>query len=711
MNDGHAHPDGAADAEPLRAAARVFVEVATAVQEASAHATAALTDSRTLRASVRAPLPWYQAERALAHALTNGRGLGYALTGGRLGGLAARLGGLLGQESLAVLLLATSLRLRIAAVALHHPELHADAHLRRLITAVSEDRDLAALRAMRTLLKDRGAVRALSDLAPVFGEVLALKALLDENPLNDRTAWLIATGTRYADADPVLGISNGFVAALDRGQGAARRTEPAPGEAVRLRDRGSLLDFLANIGTLGPTGRVLIQSVTGPDGVERHVVQAPGMRMGRPDTDSPQDLLGAFSSSVLASSPFSRALVKAVDDYGIPQGGELALVGHSAGGSAIMNLVQDPGFCARYTVTHAVAVGSPVDFKRPADPRTWVASVTNQHDIIPTLDGQGAGTCFDLHPDWYVVDYFDPTHLFPACHSIEHYCANLTRDLPEAREHIDDRLSPYRGQVTRSRIYRLYDDPPRPDGYPFLSVPTRREEGLEMPIRCRAGSALSAFFTADPRAAAALVDEHGLGRCVRLGGRALVVVHVGANHDTSAGPYREVMLGVVVHDPWGARPLRVWPDLARSAQFRRAGVCLLASAVDNRDLAGRAGSLWGYRPTFTDVSVAVAGGGVDLRVEPALTLRGRLGPALGVVSGDLVGFARDGRAAYRSVIRSARRARVHPAPTVRLSVGTPADPLTRLAGELGLDGRRALFCTSVPVHQTLRDAGVPIQTT
>ncbi|NUT10091.1 MAG: hypothetical protein HOQ38_06405 [Nonomuraea sp.] len=171
------------------------------------------------------------------------------------------------------------------------------------------------------------------------------------------------------------------------------------------------------------------------------------------------------------------------------------------------------------------------------------------------------------------------------------------------------------------------------------------------------------------------------------------------------------MLGVVVHDPWGARPLRAWADLARSAPFRRSGVCLLASAVDNPDLAGHAGSLWGYRPTFTDVRVAVGAGRVEARVGPALSLRGRLGPALGVASGDLVGFARDGRAAYRSVIRSARRARVHPAPTVRLSIATTADPLTRLAGELGLDGRRALFATSVPLHQSLRDAGVPIQTT
>jgi hypothetical protein len=40
-----------------------------------------------------------------------------------------------------------------------------------------------------------------------------------------------------------------------------------------------------------------------------------------------------------------------------------------------------------------------IDFKTPADPRTWVSSITNRHDLIPSLDGQGAGNCFDLHPE------------------------------------------------------------------------------------------------------------------------------------------------------------------------------------------------------------------------------------------------------------------------------------------------------------------------
>ena len=73
-------------------------------------------------------------------------------------------------------------------------------------------------------------MRALSQLAPVFGEVLALRALLDENPLNDATAWLIATGKGYATADPITGLSNRAVAALDTGEGvgAPDRADRAP---------------------------------------------------------------------------------------------------------------------------------------------------------------------------------------------------------------------------------------------------------------------------------------------------------------------------------------------------------------------------------------------------------------------------------------------------------------------------------------------------
>ncbi|QYC40259.1 hypothetical protein Nocox_13210 [Nonomuraea coxensis DSM 45129] len=699
----------------LRAAARELVDIALTIQDAAAHATAALADGALLRALPQAPSAAGPAYRALLRATTNGQGLGCALTGGGpLTTAAAKAGAVLGAESLAVRVLATSLRLRVAAVALAHPELTGDPMLARLIDAAAADRDLEAVRALRALLKDRGAVRALSQLAPVFGEVLALRALLDENPLNDATAWLIATGKGFATADPITGLSNRAIAVLDTGEGAARRVEPTAAESARLCARGSLLGFLGNISTLGTTGRALIQSVEGPDGVIRHVLQAPGMRAGRPDGESPQDLLGAFSSAVLASSPYSRALAEAVADYGLPPGAELALVGHSAGGAAVMNLAQDPGFCARHTVTHVVAVGSPVDFKRPADPRTWVASVTNQHDIIPTLDGQGAGTCFDPPPGWYVVDYGDSTHLFPQCHSIDHYRANLAGDLPEAREHIDERLTPFRGPVVRSQAYLLFDRPPDPDEFPFLTVPTRAvdspEGAVELPIRVRDGDALTAYFAARPAVADGLLEGTGLGPAVRVAGRALVAVHAAWNRHTSAGGYGELQVGVVVAGPSGRRSRSpVWPGLLRAADLRRSGSFLVGSAVDATIVHALGPRLWGGETSLMPVELRLGARSAHVTAGPVLTLRGRLGPGLPLSDPGLVGYTRGAGGVLRSCVRTRGRARLHAAPPMRLAVEPrSAHPLAGRLRELGLDGARPLLCLSATTRQALRDAAVPV---
>jgi hypothetical protein len=456
---------GGAEDEVLREVARELADVAVALRAGSFHVSAAFGDRAVLGGVCRAPGVGLRAWRGLLRAVTHRQGLGFAPGGGVIGTVLAKLGSTTGVRSLAVGVLAVSLRLRIIAVSLSHTEFTDDPLLRRLVDAVGGDRSLDSVSSTYRLVRERGGSGALSAIAPIFGELLALRALLDANPLNDTTAWLIATGRRTASADPITGVSNKLVAVLDVGEGAAIRAGPATG----LAPTGSLLGFLRNIKLIGPSGRVLIQSLRGPDGITRHVVQAPGMKVGKPDVDSPQDLLGAFSSTLMDSAPYSRALMRAIDDYGIPPEAEVALIGHSAGGGAIMNLAQNKDFSARYRVTHAIAVGSPVDFKRPADPGTWVASITNQHDIIPSLDGQGAGTVFGLHPGWYVVDYTDVGHVFPLCHSIEHYLANLESDLPEARAHIEAQLAPYMGPVTRSQVYKLLDRPthsfPRPPSF------------------------------------------------------------------------------------------------------------------------------------------------------------------------------------------------------------------------------------------------------
>ncbi|MEU6037767.1 hypothetical protein ABZ801_20390 [Actinomadura sp. NPDC047616] len=713
--------DAEHDAEPaarvLREAARELADIATTLREVSRHATAAATDGAVYGSLRRAPAAGARAQRAVLRAVTDRRGLGYTVAGGPIGTLGAKLGGMAGTRSLAVRMMTTSLRLRIAAVCLDNPELVTDPLLARLHEAVAAEREMDAVRALCALIKDRGTARTLTAIAPIFGEFLALRALLDRNPLNDRTAWLIASGEAAATADPITGLSNRAIAVLDVGEGAARRTAPEPGELARLGTHGSLLDFLTNICVVGPTGRVLVQTVTGPDGVRRHVVQVPGMRIGNPDLDSPADLLGAFSSTLMDSAPFSRALARAVEDYGVPPGEDIALIGHSAGGAAIMNLAQDPEFCARHTVAHVVAVGSPIDFKRPVSPHTWVASITNQHDLIPSLDGQGAGSCFDLHPDWYAVDYTDPAHVFPACHRMEHYRANIAEDLPEVRARLEERLSPYQGPVVRSQLYRLYDRRPAAATTtapttvpPTTTVVTTAGDTVELPLRSPEGRALTAYFTADPAVAARLLGEHG--RAVRLGGRALIALHAFENRGTPLGDYGEAHLGVVVADPDGPRPSRVWRELLPSGEHRGLGTCFLHSVLTTDLACAVAGEAWGHPASVGAVRVAGDGRSASVTVVDTdgtiLTLAGPLGRGLPFVRRDVVVYSRRDGAPLRSHIRERGRRRAHPSPGMRLTVGSSANPLARALDALGLDGARPVLCLTAPARSGLRTPAVPL---
>ncbi|MBW8485429.1 acetoacetate decarboxylase family protein [Actinomadura sp. PM05-2] len=668
-------------------------------------------------AAVR-PGPPGAVRRRLLRAAADPGGLGVTLPGERLGALGARVTGMAGARSLAVRLLAASLRLRIAAVVLDEPDLASDPLLRRLLEQVGEDRLARAAGTLRLLLRERGALGTVSAIAPIFSELLALGALLDANPLNDRTAWLIATGTGTASADPITGMSNMAVAVLDRGTGAVRPEPPAPGEAARLAAEGTLLGFLGNIRLIGSTGRILVQDVTGPDGAVRHVVHAPGMRPGRADNESPQDLLGAFSSTLIADSPYRRALIGAVAEHGVPAGAEIALVGHSAGGAAVMNVAQDAAFCARYKVTHVVAVGAPIDFKTPADPATWVASVAGRRDLIPSLDGQGAGNCFDLHPGWYVVDYAGSGTPFPASHAIETYIADLAERLPGERAHIDARLAPYRGPVTRSAVYRIYDRAPRPDGHPFLTVPTHPapcgRDTVELPVRSPSAALFTALFAADPRAARRLLEGTGLTP-VTAGGRCLAVLHAAAHPRSGIGAHRRIDLGIAVHDPWGPQRVLVWPDLLRPVDGRRSGLHVTASVVDTAAALGAARDLWGHPAALADVDVTVGRGRVRLGAADdghrLLALQGGLGPSLPVPSPDLLTYSwRDGTA-LRTGTHVRGRARLHPAPRVRLRAAAAPHAAAEQLRALGLDGARPLLCLAAPSCHVRTGAGVPVRFT
>jgi len=705
--------------DSLRQAAREVVEVAEGILGVSERLTALLSHPGLAASIARHPGTGLRAGAALLRAVTDGDGLGYAVKSGS--GLIRRLGQVgevFGGESLAARVAVSSLRLRVEAVAVQHPEMLRESGLRRLLEAVTADHDLAAARALRSLLKEHGAQRGLAVLAPLLPELSAIRALLDENPLNDDEGWAIATG-REMKADPWAGIDARHLADLDSGEGSAERVDLSEQQTAAIATTTSLLGYLGNIATLLNDGRVLVQDVRGPDDVVRHVLHAPGMAPGKPRNDSPQDFVGAWRNLYRPDSPYTRGMRRALEDYGIPDGAEIALIGHSEGGIAVMNLAQDPEFCARYKVTHVVCVGSPIDSKKPADPDTWVATVTNQHDLVTILDGRGAGSIVNPHPDWYEADYVDPTHDFPMCHSIDKYIQNLQVDLPQVREDIDEALTPYHGQVIRSQAYQLKDRAHPPEGYPFMTVPTTTLElstgPVDTPVRYYDSSLAMAFFTADDEAVARLLPDESWLRPTGLRGRCLVALTAYEHRCTSIGAYRELGLAVLVDDLWRPRRRDVVRDLLRSADSRHTGRFVVALCVSTPEAQTVSAEVWGHPAQLCPMDVTVTGRRLHVALDgpeegaASLELSGVCGPYVPAPHIDSVLYGRPGDAILRTLVHTRGRLRAHLAPSIRLRLGrTGAHPLAAALRDLGLDGARPRFVISAPDYMARRGAGTAL---
>ena len=698
--------------ELLRRCARDVVEVAEGIREVSARTSTALFAPSLTASARRRPRTGLSARWALLRALTNKQGLGgSAIVAPKgMGHVLGAAGEALGRESLAALVAVTSLRLRIAAVLVDHPEFERDPGMRRLTGAVTADRDLEAVRALRGLFRDQGAQRALSGLAPLMAELLAVRALLDEDPMNDETGWALATG-RELSADPVHGISASRLAAMDRGEGAAEAVDLTEQEKQTIATEGSLLGFLRNIETLSTDGRILVQNVRGPDGVVRYVVQAPGMAPGRPRNDSPQDFVGAWNNLFMTDSPYTRSILLALADYGIPRGADLALIGHSEGGIAVMNLAQDEEFCRAYRVTHVIAVGSPVDSKKPADPRTWVASITNQHDIVPVLDGRGAGSAFDPHPHWYEVDYTGPSHEFPLCHMLREYIEHLRTVIPEARADVDEALTLYRGPVVRTQVYQLKDRAHPPEGYPFLTLPTTSVPTaagpVDVPVRYYDSSAAHLCFPVDAEAARGLLPRVTWMVPSKLGRRALAVLSLYEHRCSTIGPYAEIALSVLVDDLWRPRPYDIAADLLRRVDLRRTGRYVLSLAVGSEEARVVTQEIWGQPAVRTLAEADLMGRDIGFTApELGLAVEGRLGPGLRCPEADWILYGRRGESTVRTMVRAHGRLRLHTRSGVRLRLDTAAaEPMAGQLRRLGIDAARPLFVLSCPQFMLHRSAG------
>ncbi|GAA3058649.1 hypothetical protein GCM10020229_82900 [Kitasatospora albolonga] len=437
------------DVATLHHLCRELAEAAEAVGEAAAYVSELTLGARAPEAVRRG------AWRGLLRTLTDPAGLGWAPRGrGPLPRAAWLAGVFTSRESLAVSLAVAGLKARIRAAAVTHPELLENPSTSRILAAIEQDRQRDAVRIFRSLLESDGAEHAFAMLAPSFADILAWNALTDENPLNDGAGWQVATG-KAMTAEPLLGLGAGFWEFFDRGPGRAEPLVPDAALAAGLDTTGTITGYVRNIDLIGTGGTLLVQRVTGPDGVLRYVVQLAGMARSF-NADSPQDLVGAFNAVGRPDSPYARAVAKALRSF-IPSGAELALVGHSQGGVTAMNLAGNRDLTAVYTVTHVVAIGSPIDAKRPADPRTKVFSLVNEHDIVPSLEGRSALSPYALPAGFTEYTWVDDTRAFPLCHAAERYAHNLEFEATEAASHVDAELAPYRGRVTGNRLFSLYD--------------------------------------------------------------------------------------------------------------------------------------------------------------------------------------------------------------------------------------------------------------
>ncbi|MBJ7902805.1 acetoacetate decarboxylase family protein [Streptomyces sp. DSM 110735] len=699
--DGHApgrpikggqHDDGRETAELLRRSAREVLDAAEGIRAVAARTTAALCAPAPAGPRRRRTRLSPAARAALLRALTDRWGLG-APPARDARGLARMLGAgasALGGENLAARVAVTALRLRTAALLTGHPELAREPGVRRLRRALTAHRDRDAVRALRGLFRTPDAQRSLAGLTALMTELPPVRALLDAEPA-DRAG------------DPEGGPAGGT------GDAAAEGTALTGQERQTIATEGSFLGFLRNIETLSCAGRVLVQNVRGPDGVVRYVVQAPGTAPGRPRDDAPPDVLGAWQEQFTPGSPYTRALLPAIEDHGIPRGADLALIGHGEGGTALLNLAQDPEFCATYRVTHVVAVGSPPHRGKPADPRTWVARVTDEHDIVPAPEGRGGAA--EAHPNRYEAEFTGTAREFPRSHTLRGYLEHLRTTAPAVRDDIDRALAPYRGPVVRTQAYRLKNRAHPPDGHPFLTLPTTSlattRGPVSMPVRYHDSSSAHLCFPADADAVRALLPHVAWMRPSTPARRALAVLSLYEHRSSTIGPYTEIVLSVLVDDLWRPRPLDLATDLLRRADLRRTGRYVLSLAVTSEEAQVVAREIWGLPALLAPAEADLMGRHIRFTApDIGVTVEGRLGPGVRCPEADWVLYGRRGESTVRTLVRTSGRPRLHLGAGVRLRLDTSAaEPMSGQLRKLGADGAPPLFVLSCPQSMVHRSAG------
>ncbi|MFF1415767.1 hypothetical protein ACFVX6_39365 [Streptomyces sp. NPDC058289] len=444
------------DPELLLAASVLLADAALTAKQAAAELTGALSSWRLGLEALRRPAWALGTAVSCARALTSPAGLGFGANGGLAGELARIAGNLTYRRPAAVAMAVDAFALRIRAIASDHPNL--DSPLaRRLTDAMVAGNRLEALRAMHALVERLGVTRALTTMSPVVMELSALLGLLDENPVNDDFSWVTLAGG-VPTTDPFLGLPSTLLKYLNPGPGRAERADADSILAkVLATSANDIVSYVNDIGALGNHGLVLLRRVECADGAVRHVLLLPGTSFALLSNSTPQDLVGAFDGLLRTDTTYTRAARKLLLRAGVPTGSELMIVGHSLGGMTAMNLAADVEFSSRYQLTHVIAVGSPIDGKRPADHTTQVISLVNNHDVIPMIDGRGPASPNDIPAGWLELAWLDESYDYPLSHAPQAYSDTLRGPMAHHREKVNALIGAYDGRIVGNQPYMLRD--------------------------------------------------------------------------------------------------------------------------------------------------------------------------------------------------------------------------------------------------------------
>lgn len=152
---------------------------------------------------------------------------------------------------------------------------------------------------------------------------------------------------------------------------------------------GSLEEMLHNLDETnkGADGEIDIQRIGEGDDA-RYVVNLPGTDSWGDDAGDVRDLQSNLQLVGGQDTAYTRGIMEAMRDAGIPPGAPVMLVGHSQGGMAAVHLAADPDFQSQYDVRHVVTAGSPTAQVPDVPGGTQVLSLENTGDLVPLTDGE-----------------------------------------------------------------------------------------------------------------------------------------------------------------------------------------------------------------------------------------------------------------------------------------------------------------------------------